>query len=427
MAMGPPQRRHSCRNRTNIDIPPSRLFPAPTPASTRIPRLILVVLFALLAPTALADEFKNDFSLYPKAAQACLDAAAANSGCAATTNQEMNKCLCGGTAFALATASCVGSRSPGDLQAVYTIMFTSCSDSKVNMAVSKDQFLATASAASASASASAPPAATTTLPPVTFTTTFTTMISNTPTTITTVITTAAAAAQTTGPVSSTPAPTPTPTPAASDSGMSSMAKTGIIAGAAVAGVAIIAILIIFILRHRRKRAAAEEAHPMLPVGRIDGAGTGGSGGGVAGGPFKDQLSPSPHTATPSTAHGWKTDETKWGQHQITPSPSPLSFHSQQQPGWGFDPTSGGYGQQAPPYTPQVFEAPGVEPQKPVEMPATPAPVPDWVRQHQQPQHFMHTPHQPHVADQSLFPDNAQRRPGNRPPGSPSVHYIPHGS
>ncbi|KAL8383242.1 hypothetical protein RB595_006813 [Gaeumannomyces hyphopodioides] len=417
MLMGPPQRRHSCQNRTHINIPPSRLLPAPTPASTRIPGLILLALLALFAPAALADEFKNDFSLYPKAAQACLDAAAASSGCAATTNQEMNKCLCGGTAFALSTASCVGRQSPGDLQAVYTIMSTSCSDSKVNMVVPKDQFLATASAAAASA----PPASTTTLPPATFTTTFTTMISNTPTTITTVITTAAAA-QTTGPAP----PTPTPTPATSDGGMSSMAKTGIIAGAVVAGVAIIAILIVFILRHRRKRAAAEEAHPMLPVGPIDGAGTGG-GGGVAGGPFKDQLSPSPYTATPSTAHGWKTDEAKWGQHQITPSPSPLSFHSHQQHGWGYDPTSGGYGQQAPPYTTQVFEAPGLEPQKPVEMPATPAPVPDWVRQHQQPQHFMHTPHQPQVAGLPLFPDNAQRRPQNRPPGSPSVHYIPHGT
>ncbi|KAL8409880.1 hypothetical protein RB594_008101 [Gaeumannomyces avenae] len=411
MLMGPLQRRHSCRNRTNINISPSKFLTTP-----RTPGLILLVLLALLAPTALADEFKNDFSLYPKAAQACLDAAAAGSGCAATTNQEMNKCLCGGTAFALSTASCVGTQSPGDLQAVYTIMSTSCSDSKVNMAVTKDQFLATASAA--------PPAATTTFPPVTFTTTFTTMISNTPTTVTTVITTVAAAAQTTGPAS----PTPTPTPATSDNGMSNMAKTGIIAGAAVAGVAIMALLIVFILRHRRKRAAAEEAHPMLPVGRIDGAG-GGGGGGAVGGPFKDQLSPSSHTATPSTAHGWKTDEAKWGQHQITPSPSPLSFHSQhQQPGWGYDPTSGGYGQQAPPYTTQqVFEAPGLEPQKPVEMPATPAPVPDWVRQHQQPQHFMHTPHQPHAAGQPLFPDNAQRRPQNRPPGSPSVHYIPHGS
>ncbi|KLU93097.1 hypothetical protein MAPG_12036 [Magnaporthiopsis poae ATCC 64411] len=175
---------------------------------------------------------------------------------------------------------------------------------------------------------------------------------------------------------------------------------------------------------------------MLPVGPIDGAGGGGVGGG---GVFKDQLS-SPHTATPSTAHGWKTDEAKWGQqqHQITPSPSPLSFHShQQQAGWGYDPTTGAYGQQqqqqqqqqAPPYSPQVFEAPGPEPQKPVEMPATPAPVPDWVRQHQQPQHFMHTPHQPHITGQPLFPDNGQLRlqTQNRPPGTPSVHYIPHGS
>ncbi|WYZ35246.1 hypothetical protein EsH8_I_001522 [Colletotrichum jinshuiense] len=86
--------------------------------------------------------FTNDFSAYPQAARSCLDTAAAASGCTGNTVKEMNTCLCGnGGNFVLATASCVEKTAKDELDDVYEMLLTSCTDSQTPLGVSQAQFL----------------------------------------------------------------------------------------------------------------------------------------------------------------------------------------------------------------------------------------------------------------------------------------------
>ncbi|KAK2772017.1 hypothetical protein CKAH01_14124 [Colletotrichum kahawae] len=121
------------RHRTRI-LPPSSL------------------LISYLASTAQAA-FTNDFSAYPSSARACLYKAADASGCTGDTVTEMNHCLCGnGGNFVTSTASCVASTDHDELDDVYEMLLTSCTDSKTPLGVSQAEFLSTGSSSSSSSS-----------------------------------------------------------------------------------------------------------------------------------------------------------------------------------------------------------------------------------------------------------------------------------
>ncbi|KAM0330906.1 hypothetical protein ACHAQA_003862 [Verticillium albo-atrum] len=106
----------------------------------RSPRLLASILL-LAAPLALA-QFKNDFSLYPSGTQGCLDDAANRSQCAGEDAQAMNSCLCSnGGSFVTNAAVCIGREVPNTLRVVWNTMSTSCTDSKVPIAVSEENFI----------------------------------------------------------------------------------------------------------------------------------------------------------------------------------------------------------------------------------------------------------------------------------------------
>ncbi|TDZ20941.1 hypothetical protein Cob_v006198 [Colletotrichum orbiculare MAFF 240422] len=99
------------------------------------------LLLSYLASTSHAA-FKNDFAAYPAASRSCLDSAAAASGCNGDTVMQMNTCLCGnGGNFVTATAKCVAKTVKDQLDDVYEMLLTSCTDSKTPLAVSQAQFL----------------------------------------------------------------------------------------------------------------------------------------------------------------------------------------------------------------------------------------------------------------------------------------------
>ncbi|GKT54494.1 hypothetical protein ColTof3_01833 [Colletotrichum tofieldiae] len=71
-----------------------------------------------------------------------MDTAAAASGCTGNTVTEMNTCLCGnGGNFVLATAKCVEKQAKDELDDVYEMLLTSCTDSKTPLGISQAQFL----------------------------------------------------------------------------------------------------------------------------------------------------------------------------------------------------------------------------------------------------------------------------------------------
>ncbi|TDZ72046.1 hypothetical protein CTRI78_v001569 [Colletotrichum trifolii] len=99
------------------------------------------LLLSYLASTSHAA-FKNDFAAYPAASRSCLDSAAAASGCNGDTVMQMNTCLCGnGGNFVTATAKCVAKTVKDELDDVYEMLLTSCTDSKTPLAVSQARFL----------------------------------------------------------------------------------------------------------------------------------------------------------------------------------------------------------------------------------------------------------------------------------------------
>ncbi|KAJ0151378.1 hypothetical protein CTA2_337 [Colletotrichum tanaceti] len=113
---------------------------APRLRHRTIPTSSLVLLSYLVSQSRAA--FVNDFSAYPASARPCMNTAAAASGCAGNTVREMNTCLCGnGGNFVMATAKCVKKESKFELDDVYEVLLTSCTDSQTPLAVSQAQFL----------------------------------------------------------------------------------------------------------------------------------------------------------------------------------------------------------------------------------------------------------------------------------------------
>lgn len=148
-------------------------------------------------------------------------------------------------------------------------------------------------------------------------------------------------------------------------GPNNTAKTGIIAGACVAGVAILAILLGFWYWYRKRRAGGpkDESHPMLTPQQQ--SGKFGAGMGVGG----------------NELHDWKSDGGKWTPQQqggtwdsSAAGTYNSSWGAQQYQGWGYDPSATPYSQYGGHQQQQqgVFELAGQEPVRPVEVPATPA-------------------------------------------------------
>ncbi|TPX12349.1 uncharacterized protein E0L32_006996 [Thyridium curvatum] len=360
--------------------PPAQAASRQPPFPAAALRLFLLLLLAATsAPTARAA-FKNDFSGYPTGAQACLSRAADASGCDGDTVQAMNECLCGNQGgFVLGSAACVARSSAPDLEATYETLATHCSDSKTPLGVSQAQFFAAASSGTASSATRTGGASTSS------------RASSKATSVT------SASANPTGPSSSSSSSMTTKTTMSDGhtvtetvavpvetgasqggSGPNSTAKTGIIAGACVAGVAILAALLGFWLWYRRRKAggARDESHPMLaPQQGFRNSGKFGGGGPVAGAGEELQ--------------DWKGDG-KWaaagGQQGAAAgtwdSSSAGTYNSawgaQQYQGWGYDPTAtpysqyGGGGQLSQQQQEGVYELAGHEPVRPVEVPATPA-------------------------------------------------------
>jgi hypothetical protein len=168
-----------------------------------------------------------------------------SSKCSETSVAETNKCLCSnGGNFVTNTAKCLGTAKnvkSSDIQTVYNTMKQACADSKTPLSVSEKAFLDAANQ-STTTSKTTTRASTTTSTSSTSTSTGTT-------------------------TESTPNPTGSKDPQNSqpeqeNTGLSSGAKIGIIAGGAIAGIAVLAAVAILLLR-RKRRKDGEESHPML--------------------------------------------------------------------------------------------------------------------------------------------------------------------
>ncbi|ERS97273.1 hypothetical protein HMPREF1624_06604 [Sporothrix schenckii ATCC 58251] len=321
-----------------------RRRPAPTPFVA-----LFVTLLLLVQTTAVRAAFTNNFDAYPVGTRSCLDSASTASGCNGDTVTAMNDCLCSNTGnFVIGAAECIGKSDLADLETVYTTMASACSFSNTPLSVSQKDFLAAGNGTYSSS--------TTTMPSTTSGT-----ASATPS-LTTITTTSNGHTQTI----TTTAGTPTKTGDSSNNdnnnggGMSSTTRTGIIAGATVAGVAIVAVLAYFLVRMWRKRQATEENRPMLGGdGAFSDMGGGRGGGGGGGGSQASGTELSHLSAGGANTYDWKAgavggdpSESKWPHDPYNTSPSPNLLYQQQ---------SGG-----------VYELPVQEgAHHPVEMPATP--------------------------------------------------------
>ncbi len=164
----------------------------------------------------------------------------------------MNSCLCSnGGNFITDTAKCLGTSDKSDVLAVYTMLDTSCDDSNTPLNVQKAAFFSAAGLSSVTSSASS---------------TSTTSARRTSTT------TGSATSSTTETAAGAASPTTTDTgtrggdnndDSSSPGGLSSMAKTGIIAGSVCVGVTLLGAAAFFFMRYRKKKDS-EESHPMLP-------------------------------------------------------------------------------------------------------------------------------------------------------------------
>ncbi|CAK7215535.1 hypothetical protein SBRCBS47491_002514 [Sporothrix bragantina] len=317
------------------------------PASSSLS--VLLSLLLLLQATNVLAAFTNNFDAYPSGTRNCLNASAIASGCDGDTVTSMNDCLCGNTGnFVIASAECIGKADYADLETVYTTMASACSFSNTPLTVSQKDFL---SAGNGTFSSS-------------ITSTTTSSGSTATPSMTTITTTSDGHVETITKTAGTPIKT-----GGSDSnndgsgGMSSTTKTGIIAGATVAGVAIVAVFAFFLIRMWRNRQSGEEHRPMLgnDNGFGDSGGHGGHGGGGGGldgsnmsGTELSRLSGMNQGG--SNTFDWKAgpvpehSDAKWAHDPYLTSPSPAMY--QQSTG--------------------VYELPVQEyRQIPVEMPATP--------------------------------------------------------
>ncbi|KAF9873704.1 hypothetical protein CkaCkLH20_08814 [Colletotrichum karsti] len=110
------------------------------------------LLLSYLASASYAA-FTNDFSAYPASSRSCLNTAATASGCTGDTVSEMNHCLCGnGGNFVLSAAACVSKTDHDELDDVYEMLLTSCTDSKTPLGVSQAEFLGAGDSTTSSSS-----------------------------------------------------------------------------------------------------------------------------------------------------------------------------------------------------------------------------------------------------------------------------------
>jgi len=375
------------------------------PGLARLPLSLSVVL--VLASTASAA-FKNDFSGYPQDSRNCLVTASDSSGCNGDTVQEMNTCLCGNQGnFVLSAASCIAKSASWDLDAVYTTMSGACAYSKTPLAISQEEFVAAGGASSTGQTTTKP-----TPTPRPTTKTVATTVSGRVTTVTTEFTTTPTPSlitmttvsdgRTMTVTSTSYGPNETTDRNSGEGAMSSTAKTGIIAGACVAGALIVAAIVFFCLRYRRRGKQGgprEESHPMLP--QYNKFGSLGPASDFHG--AHSEIS-SQHTVggaaaaakwEPDTSDAkWRPSPDPWGAAAVAahtphgqPGPQPPQWDAAGQyqgAGWGANtpqqPHAWGYSPgaayapppaPAPAPVPATYELAGPEPPAPAEMPATP--------------------------------------------------------
>jgi hypothetical protein len=251
-------------------------------------RLLPAALLALVVsiPASQAATNTLDFSFYPPNAQRCLYSAAEDSGCEADTVAETNTCFCNnGGNFISNTATCVGRTAPDDVYKTYTTMRDACDYSKTPLAFTQDDFMAAAQSGQSEATSSTSRATktrtkTTTPDEPTETPDSTDAIVRTdaPKTTDTPEPTdtpdsdpdqdPADGTKATGPATVTVIASVTPFPTApaddekeGDSGLSTGAMAGIIAGA-IGGFVVLGAIVYILMKHRKK--GGEEYHPMLP-------------------------------------------------------------------------------------------------------------------------------------------------------------------
>jgi hypothetical protein len=309
--------------------------------------LCSILLFSISTSAA----FQNDFSAYPAGAQSCLYTASDASGCDGNTVLLMNTCLCGnGGNFVLATAKCLGAKSPSDLSLTYTTMSTNCKGSNTPLSVSQAQFLAAAS----SSSTTTPKTATTTTRTATASTTSRPTTTTTSSASQTSVQSAEVITTVVGGETVTVTTTPTSPPDSANGGggnggLSTGAKIGIAAGGIAVGIAILA-AIGFCIRRRRKNDK-EEARPMLggqypdPVPPAETAAFAASNQSPAPselGLYSDAQKP--YYATDNKPPGWRPSS------GLTPTPSPNAlapawqspqqqvWEARQHQAWGETPT-----------------------------------------------------------------------------------------
>ncbi|KAL1894248.1 hypothetical protein Sste5346_006034 [Sporothrix stenoceras] len=304
---------------------------------------LFLVLLLLLQTTAVRAAFTNNFDAYPSGTRSCLNASANASGCDGDDVTSMNDCLCGNTGnFVISAAECIGKADYADLETVYTTMASACSFSNTPLSVSQKDFLSAGNGTFSSSTTSMPST--------------TSGASSTPS-LTTITTTSNGHVETITETAGSPKNTGGSSSDNNNSGMSSTTRTGIIAGATVAGVAIVAVFAFFLIRMWRNRQPTEEHRPMLGGdGTVSETGVaGGRGGGPGSQVSGTELS---HLSGANT-YDWKAgagggdpSENKWPHDPYNSSPSPNLLYQQQ---------SGG-----------VYELPVQDgAQHPVEMPATP--------------------------------------------------------
>ncbi|KAI1502247.1 hypothetical protein F5X99DRAFT_379589 [Biscogniauxia marginata] len=135
-----------------------------------LPPSLVLSLLLQTAPT-IVRALENDFSAYPSGSQQCLYDSADQTSCTGNTGAELNQCLCRNKGnFIYNTATCVAKKSPLDLVAVYETLEYNCNGTGVTIAVSKDAFLAQASAVTSSSTPTATSTATPSVTPSTTTT-----------------------------------------------------------------------------------------------------------------------------------------------------------------------------------------------------------------------------------------------------------------
>ncbi|KAM7183030.1 hypothetical protein V8F20_012763 [Naviculisporaceae sp. PSN 640] len=221
-----------------------------------LPPALLALVFASVARAGTIN-----FDFYPKDAQECLYKAADDSNCDSGTVETTNQCLCSnGGNFVTKTAECLGQNDKKDLSEVYLRIKELCAaDSHTPLTVLEEQYLASAGVSEKTLTSVVP----------------------TPTKSPSSTSDAGAFATSTQEAGNGTGGKETDNTTPGDqgnngkdnstedrtksggSGMSTGAKSGIIAGAVVGGLAVLGALGFFIYRYRRRRDG-EESHPMLP-------------------------------------------------------------------------------------------------------------------------------------------------------------------